>query len=242
MLVGRAALFMVGLAVVLFLTLAVVAGSAEARVPAIKKGVVNTVSSMTTLVGSLTDPILKLDNNGSGPALQLDAEAGNAPLVVNADAGTATNLDADELDGKTSAQFAQLSGFKATEVIDINGPLPREGTFTSNGGMLLISVAGSGFRGSGNTTRDSGLIGMRVYVDGQWLEHVYTYTNEVDSHKAFVSNNFVLNDLGAGTHTIRLERTYDAQICNTANESDGDACTTTDRFDSFNVSVLEIPR
>jgi hypothetical protein len=55
---------------------------------------------MTTLVGTLTDPILKLDNNGTGPALQLDVGSGNAPLVVNTDAGTATGLSADKLDGK----------------------------------------------------------------------------------------------------------------------------------------------
>ena len=104
--VGRAIVFMVGLAVVLFLTLAIVAEAADARrVPVLKKGVVNTVKSMTILVGSLTDPLLKLDNNGAGPALQLEAGADNAPLVVNADSGTATNLDADRLDGKEASAF-----------------------------------------------------------------------------------------------------------------------------------------
>ena len=106
--VGKATIFMVGLAVVLFLTLAIVAQTADAakRVPSLKKGVVNSVKSMTTLVGSITDPILKLDNDGLGPALQLDVGSGNAPLVVNADSGTATNLSADELDGQTSTDFA----------------------------------------------------------------------------------------------------------------------------------------
>src|ERR671939_547660 len=89
--VGKVTIFMVGLAVVLFLTLAIVAQAADARVPSLKKGVVNTVNSVTTLVGTLTDPILKLDNNGTGTALQLEVGSGNAPLVVNADAGTATN-------------------------------------------------------------------------------------------------------------------------------------------------------
>jgi len=70
--VGRATIFIVGLVVVLFLTLAIVAQAADAaRVPALKKGVVNNVRSMTTLVGSLATPILKLDNNGAGTALQL---------------------------------------------------------------------------------------------------------------------------------------------------------------------------
>jgi len=113
--VGRATIFMVGLAVVLFLTLAMVADAADARkrVPAIKKGVLNTVSSMTTLVGSIADPILKLDNNGAGPALQLEAGAGQPPLVVNADAGTATNLSSDKLDGQDSTSFATQAGLNS---------------------------------------------------------------------------------------------------------------------------------
>jgi hypothetical protein len=115
--VGRATIFMVGLAVVLFLTLAIVAQAADAaRVPSLKKGVVNTVKSMTTLVGTLTDPILKLDNNGTGPALQLEAGANQPPLVVNADAGTATNLkaaDSEKLDGKTSGDFATQAGLNS---------------------------------------------------------------------------------------------------------------------------------
>jgi len=104
--VGRATIFMVGLVVVLFLTLAIVAQAADAaRVPSLQNGVVNTVNTMTTLVGSIANPILKLDNNGTGTALQLDVQHGNAPLVVNTDAGTATNLDADKLDGKDSAHL-----------------------------------------------------------------------------------------------------------------------------------------
>ena len=107
---------------VLFLTLAIVAQAADAaRVPALKKGVVNTVKSMTTLVGSLTVPILKLDNNGAGPALQLEAGAGNAPLVVNADSGKATNLGADELDGKDSGEFAAKASEGWHENINYQG-------------------------------------------------------------------------------------------------------------------------
>jgi hypothetical protein len=94
--------------VVLFLMLAIVAQAADARVPSLKKGVANTVKSMTTLVGSIADPILKLDNNGTGTALQIDVGSGNPPLVVNDDAGTAINLkaeDANTLDGNNSTDF-----------------------------------------------------------------------------------------------------------------------------------------
>jgi hypothetical protein len=110
----------VGLAVVLFLTLAIVAQAADARVPALKKGVANTVKSMTTLVGTLTFPILKLDNDGDGTALSLEVGADNPPLVVNTapgapQAGTATGLSADELDGKDASAFADAANLGTSD-------------------------------------------------------------------------------------------------------------------------------
>ena len=56
-------------------------------------------------MGTLADPILRLDNNGSGPALDLQVERGKAPMTVNSDAGTATNLSADMIDGQNSTAF-----------------------------------------------------------------------------------------------------------------------------------------
>ncbi len=168
----------------------------------------------------------------------------NAQFAGHAEqADTATNVgDADTLDGKDSAQFAQTGGFKAASVLDEGGGLPKEGTFTSNGGTLLISAAGSGFRASGNTTTDSGLIGMRIIVDGQLRDYAWTYTNGADSHKAFVNDYLVVTNLAAGTHTIKLESWRADQFCGTASENNFDACTTTDSGDNFSVSVLEIPK
>lgn len=65
----------------------------------------NAVEAVTSMAGSLAEPILRLDNNGTGPALDLQVESGKAPLTVSSTAGTATNLSADKLDGKDSSGF-----------------------------------------------------------------------------------------------------------------------------------------
>ena len=90
-------------------------------------GKLNTVNRMSTLVGSVANPMLRVDNNGSGPALNLEVQSGRAPLTVSPGAGVATGLraedaatadvaghaqsagmasDADKLDGKDSSSFA----------------------------------------------------------------------------------------------------------------------------------------
>lgn len=89
------------------------AGVAEAKVPALKKGVVNTVSTITSLVGGVAGPVLRLDNTGTAEgatALDLLVEPNNSPLTVNPEAGTATNLSADELDNLDSTDFLRSDG------------------------------------------------------------------------------------------------------------------------------------
>jgi hypothetical protein len=68
-------------------------------------GQVDSIDAVSHLVGSVTRPMLKIDNNGLGYALQLLVEPNRLPLVVNADSGKALNLNADELDGKDSAAY-----------------------------------------------------------------------------------------------------------------------------------------
>ena len=109
--VGRATTFCVGLAVVLALVLG--AGTtALAAVPGdpFKLGRLNTVDRATALVGRVTGPLFRVDNNGGGPALALEANTGAPPLTVNASAGKAPNLDADRLDGKDASAFLPADG------------------------------------------------------------------------------------------------------------------------------------
>ncbi len=145
--------------------------------------------------------------------------------------------DADKIDGKDSSEFAPAGAFGATRVINRLGPLPREGTFTSKGGTVLILASGSGYRAN---AQGPGWIGMSVKVDGNAVGQPTAYANEKDSHRAFVDDYIVLGDLPAGQHTIRLEAAYDNTRCNTTNESDINFCTVTDFADLFRVSVVEI--
>jgi hypothetical protein len=139
MLVGRAVVFMVGLAAVLFLTLAVVADAADARVPSLKKGVINAVSSATTLVGDIAYPIVRLDNDGAGTALDLQVEPGNAPMTVNSSAKVA-NLNADQLDGKDVSQI----GVNGRQVVQpatfANSASPKSSTATCPSGKVLVGT------------------------------------------------------------------------------------------------------
>lgn len=105
--VGRAAVFTVGLVVVLAVVLGVsstaLAGTGVGAV--FNLGQNNAVDALSRLVGSTTNSMLRIDNNGTGSALQLLVEPGRPPMTVNAGAGKAVNLNADKLDGNNSTAF-----------------------------------------------------------------------------------------------------------------------------------------
>src|SRR3712207_3654073 len=115
--VGKAAVFTVGLAVLL----AVALGAANAALAAsvgepFLLGKFNAVDKITRLVGTSTGAMLKVDNDdttASATALRLEVEPDNAPLSVNPEAGTATGLraedaaHADQADHATNATDAQ---------------------------------------------------------------------------------------------------------------------------------------
>ena len=114
--------------------------------------------------------------------------------------------------------------FRAKEVITANGPLPVEGKFKSSGGTLIISVAGSGW-----SSTQPQLIGMNVSVNGKQVGTAQVWTNEADSHKAFVSTFPVVyaRDVGPGPVTIKLDKFEE---------------TNTDENDFYRVTVVELPR
>jgi hypothetical protein len=195
----------------------------------------NSAGSTTALSSGTTGPALKVTSTNTatgGTALGLNVPIGHAPFTVNSSTKVA-KLNADKLDGKDSTNW------KMEGVISSSGPLPIEAGFTSSGGKLLIMASGSGYRASSNIT--GGNIGMDVKVDGNLVGRVKSYTNERDSHKAFVTGFIVDPLIGTGSHTIRLEAAYDSSFCGTANELDTDLCTATDNRDNFQVTVTEIP-
>ena len=79
----------------------------------------NAVSAISSLVGEVDGPLLRLVNDGAGDnstGLDIQVEPGNPPITVNPEAGKAPNLDADKLDGQDSAAF--FSGRTYTKVGD----------------------------------------------------------------------------------------------------------------------------
>ena len=101
--VGRATVFLVGLAVIL----ALVVGAATAALGATGGNFIlgqpNSAGATTKLTSAVAGPALELVNNGTSAAataLRLSVPAGKAPMKVSSGAGKATNLDADKLDGR----------------------------------------------------------------------------------------------------------------------------------------------
>jgi hypothetical protein len=135
--VGRATVFLVGLAVILALIFGVLsratAHTGSAGLFHLNHN--NPVSALSTLTGTLTGSVLKVDNNGAGPALSLEVGSGKAPLTVNSSAGKATNLNADKLDGLNSTDI----GRQRWAVINSNGTIAR-----SNGATSFTRRLGTG--------------------------------------------------------------------------------------------------
>ncbi len=108
--VGRATVFLVGLAV----TLALVFGVASMAMGAnggnlILGSLNNAATAVTKLTGNVSGgPALQVQNTNTqagSKALQLGVAPGKAPLTVNATAGKAQNLNADKIDGQEAAAF-----------------------------------------------------------------------------------------------------------------------------------------
>ena len=197
----------------------------------------NAVLSRHIKNGQVKNPDLGANSVGTGKVLNGSltgadlnkAKLGAIPLATNAGA----------LQGK------QLSDWGGHFVINGRfGPLPLENTFHANGGLLLVIASGSGFRSSANT-KMQGHIGMDIILDGSGVTDLgpTVFTNERDSHRAFVSEPLLLPNVLAGEHTLRLENLYEGTGCNvTGVETTAYFCTTTDGNDVFNVSIIEFPR
>ena len=240
--VGRTASMVFGLALVLALVFGAASMAFGANGQAWILGQNNAATAVTKLAGAagVDGPMLQLINNdadANDTALDLRVQVGEAPMRVNSDTKVA-DLNADQLDGKDQSAFADVSELDAATVISRWSALPTQGTYTSEGGTLLISAAGSGFRSTSNT-RTVGDIGMRILVDGTVRGEALLHANERQSHKAFVARQVVVKGLAAGSHTIRLEAIY-ASACNTDSETRFTVCTTTNTNDRFEVSVLEL--
>ena len=74
-------------------------------------GKVNTVNAISSLVGNVAGPSLKIDNNSTGSgatALRLEVEPGKPPMSVNSTTEV-QGLNVDSLDSRNSSEFLQES-------------------------------------------------------------------------------------------------------------------------------------
>jgi hypothetical protein len=150
---------------------------------------------------------------------------GLAMLVAVAGLAIASMAPVSQADAaQNKAKPQPKSQFGAKEVINSNGALPKEGTYQKRrGGTLIVSAAGSGYSDTGEKK-----IGMTVWVDGENVGTAQVYTNEKDSHKAFVPAFEVVNGVPKGPVKIELKAL--------------NADTKTDQNDFFRVTVEEQPR
>ncbi len=125
-----------------------------------------------------------------------------------------------------NSEAQAVSRYGAQQVINTTGQggFPITGTYTSKGGTLILYASGSGFSGAANNK-----IGMTILVEGAKKGTAWTYTNEANSHKAFVPAALVVKNQPAGQLEIELNDTGYPQ-------------TTIDQNDNFRVTVLEIPK
>ena len=106
--VGRATVFVVGLAVMLALVFGAATTAMGATGGNFILGKANAATTVSKLTASIAAPALTLVNQSTeaaATALNITVASGKPPIKVNAAAGTATNLSADKLDGKDSSQF-----------------------------------------------------------------------------------------------------------------------------------------
>jgi hypothetical protein len=135
--VGRATVFMVGLAVIGALVVGVASAAFGANGTAWLLGRNNSATSTTQLGGAsgANGAMVDITNNNAGTddtALSLNVQSGEPPLTVKSGAGKATNLNADELDGKDSSTFV---AYKRTVVVS---PV---GSDTEDGQALLDAIS-----------------------------------------------------------------------------------------------------
>jgi hypothetical protein len=239
--VGRTASMVFGLALVLALLFGVASMAfADNGEPFLLGRLTNTATALTKLTGNVDGSAMQVVNNNADAndsALSLNVQSGEAPMRVNSSAKVAS-LNADQLDGKDQSAFADVNELGGQLVFDSSGPLPKETTFTSEGGTLVILASGSGYRGGAEES--SGRIGMNVIVDGRIRGIANGFSQGFNVHETFVDEYIVLEGVPAGTHTLRLERAYDSSDCDTDEETSSDYCTATNSSDFFAVTVIEL--
>ena len=179
--VGRATVFLVGLAVILALVVGMATMAFAANGNNFVLGVLNnSATAITKLTGNVSGkPALQVSNPNTGAgskALQLDVAEGKAPLTVNATAGKATNLNSDKLDGLDSSEIG-VNGWERVSVSSaLNSDSPKAATATCPSGKVVVGTGydiEGGRSGSSPTQRANVVIDTLVAFDSSSATHVF---------------------------------------------------------------------
>ena len=141
----------------------------------------------------------------------------------------AVNANFAALDARIAALEAATAKTSATTMSGAINPIttatgPRNVMFTASGSNpWLVIVSASAFWG---VTTTGGPLDLAIALDGVKIGDLQGFTNEAGSHKAIPTRTFTVPTPSAGTHTIGI--------------SYGNANTTTDQNDYFNVTVVEM--
>jgi hypothetical protein len=187
LLVGRAAVFTAGMAMVLALVFGVATTALGATGGNFILGKANVASAVSKLTAGISGSALQVVNNGTGTALDLrvgpsttaPANKTVAPMKVDSQARVA-NLNADEVDGKDSSSFATSTHTHAGEDISsgtvaearIDGSLTRDGEVMTR--VQAADSTGSGLDADRLDGLDSTTFGITTQHYQQDLERCYT--------------------------------------------------------------------
>jgi hypothetical protein len=153
MFVGRATVFMVGLAVILALTVGVASAAFGANGGNFILGQTNAATAITRLAGAagVAGPSLQIDNNSTNAAataLDLQVEAGKAPMKVNSDTQVA-NLNADKVDGKSAGEIGVNGLERVSSATPTNSDSGKVAIASCPTGKVLV---GSGYNINGGVS------------------------------------------------------------------------------------------
>lgn len=178
--VGRATVFLVGLAVILAVVFGVAtAAFAAATGDPLRLGQANRINdALTTLLGSNSGAMLAIDNDSTAStarALDLRVEGNKAPMRVNSDK-MVSNLNADKLDGMHASQLAP----RAYAQVEAGGGL-TVGTSKGINDVQAVTPSGSN------------------PVDARFPNNLYCFDLQFDDPKAAVGSPFINNNATIAT-------------------------------------------
>ena len=184
--VGRATVFLVGLAVILGTLFGLASTALGANGDFWKLGQGNSATNITTLGGRIgvNGPMLELDNNDGGTddtALRLEVQAEEAPMSVNSTTRV-DRLNADRVDGKDVSQIG-VNGLQRVEVeSDENSVSSKQATASCPEGKILVGTGFDIFGGkSGSSPNQQTDVMMDFVIPGSSSVVAAAYEDEATS-------------------------------------------------------------